>query len=172
VKTCIKCKISQSKDNFFKQAKSADGLFSYCKPCKNVNRRRYRASEKHKSDIWKAANHDKIKIYKQRDYIKNISTYKESHRNWRINNRGIRNSLEAARKSSKLKRTPKWLSKDDKKEIAHIYKVCAWLNSWKLEKYQVDHIVPIQGRTISGLHVPWNLQILTASENASKGNRI
>ena len=75
------------------------------------------------------------------------------------------------RKVAKLQRTPFWLNAGQEFEMECIYKYCAALRSVGLD-YEVDHMVPLQGKTVSGLHVPWNLQILTASENAAKGNRL
>lgn len=59
--------------------------------------------------------------------------------------------------------TPPWV---DRAELKRIYELAAWLGM------QVDHIHPLKGRNFCGLHVPWNLQLLTASENAAKGNRL
>lgn len=83
---------------------------------------------------------------------------------WRKANPGKVNARVAKRKANKLKATPKWLSKDQLEEIKRIYDSCP-------VGYHVDHIVPLQGKNVKGLHVPWNLQHLTAEENYRKNNK-
>ena len=64
-----------------------------------------------------------------------------------------------------------WLSKTDRDWMADIYKTSLEITEATGEVYQVDHIVPLCGKTVSGLHVPWNLQIIPASENAEKRDK-
>lgn len=56
-------------------------------------------------------------------------------------------------------------------EIASIYEACRKRSAVTGVPHHVDHIVPLQGRMVCGLHVHWNLQIMTASENCRKSNR-
>lgn len=72
---------------------------------------------------------------------------------------------EAKRRAKKLKATPQWLTKEDWSKIKEIYANCP-------DGYHVDHIIPLQGEDVSGLHVPWNLQYLTAKDNLSKSNKL
>ncbi len=64
---------------------------------------------------------------------------------------------------------PKWLNAGELFELESVYTYCSALRKIGLD-YHVDHVVPLRGKSISGLHVPWNLQILPGRENMSKGN--
>ena len=66
---------------------------------------------------------------------------------------------------------PKWLSKEQLKEIEDIYKLAKCFSLATGRSYHVDHIVPINSDTVCGLHVPANLQILEATDNLTKYNK-
>lgn len=77
----------------------------------------------------------------------------------------------AVRRAFKLHATPKWLSEQDKLHLKCIYQVAAMRNKESDTRWHVDHIVPLQGENVCGLHVPWNLRVITAEENLAKGNK-
>ena len=59
-----------------------------------------------------------------------------------------------------------------KSNIKAIYELCKQLTKLTGVKHEVDHIVPLCGEYVSGLHVPWNLRVITREENAKKSNKI
>lgn len=67
--------------------------------------------------------------------------------------------------------TPRWLSQEHWGQMNAIYEKARAMTVKTGIRHEVDHIVPINGKEVSGLHVPWNLQILTQVENVSKSNR-
>jgi 5-methylcytosine-specific restriction endonuclease McrA len=87
------------------------------------------------------------------------------------NNKGMYNAKTAKYRAEKLNRMLKWGKEKLKPEIEIWYTRARLATIFMGESYAVDHIVPLQGKNVSGLHVPWNLQLLTKSENSSKGNR-
>lgn len=68
--------------------------------------------------------------------------------------------------------TPGWLTVEQRKQIREIYKEAQFLSKETGQKYAVDHIVPLMGKEVCGLHVPWNLQILPFEENLRKSNKL
>ncbi len=99
-----------------------------------------------------------------------LSNNPEYHKAYSINNRGIVNAKTAKRRAVKLQATPKWLTKLQWSHITLFYNAAASLSKELGIKIEVDHIVPLQGEIVSGLHVPWNLQVLRLEDNRSKGN--
>ena len=116
-------------------------------------------------------NKEEKKAYDKAYRKANKEKIKDIKKAWCEANKEKVNALTAKRKASKLQRTPSWLTKEDWAEIEEFYKEAQRLREETGEEYHVDHIIPLQGKNISGLHVPSNLQILRATENLSKGNR-
>jgi hypothetical protein len=79
--------------------------------------------------------------------------------------------LVAARKIVIKQRTPKWLDAISFDRIKNEYQLAALLSKVTGSSWHVDHIIPLQGKLVSGLHVPSNLRVLPALENISKKNK-
>jgi hypothetical protein len=69
----------------------------------------------------------------------------------------------------KIQATPKWLSADQLEEMQGIYRRAIQLTSDTGVRHHVDHIVPLRGENVAGLHVPWNLRVVPWYENLRKG---
>lgn len=81
---------------------------------------------------------------------------------------GIYAAIQGKRRAAQLRRTPAWANL---RKIEQVYAEAAWMTVLMGEPWHVNHVIPLQGRLVSGLHVHNNLQILPGAENARKGNR-
>jgi hypothetical protein len=68
--------------------------------------------------------------------------------------------------------TPPWLTRKQKTEIRQIYQIAITMTQTTGERYVVDHIIPLRSEVVCGLHVPWNLRVITQGENLKKSNRL
>jgi hypothetical protein len=82
-----------------------------------------------------------------------------------------RSAMRARARASRLNATPSWLNKKDIEDIHFVYRTAAKLTDETGIQHEVDHIVPLQGKKVCGLHVAWNLEAIPASVNRAKGNK-
>lgn len=138
-KKCYKCGEVKLRSEFYKNRCSRSGLQSECKTC-DIERRL----------AWRERNRCKDRAAQAR--------YDKSKKG------------QARLKRQKLKRqkalrraTPKWLTQEQRMELALFYSNCP-------EGYSCDHFLPILGKEICGLNVTWNLRYVSKEENSKKGN--
>lgn len=115
-------------------------------------------------------NREAVRHARRALYEKNAEAARLATQAWTQANPHKVLASRAKRRSAKLLRTPGWLTAEDFKAIELIYAQAKALEASTGLPHHVDHIYPLQGRYVSGLHVPANLQVLTASENCSKSN--
>lgn len=121
---------------------------------------------------WNKINSDRIKAKASAWAKENLDKVKAHKRKYAENNRDKVNAATAKRRAAKLQATPPWLTKEQFDEIKNYYSLAKELQWLSEETLEVDHIIPLQGENVSGLHVPWNLQVLPRSLNISKSNKL
>lgn len=120
-----------------------DRQLAATKAWSEANSGRHRAAIK----AWRTAHADKVR---------------EKARAWREANRGLVVVYTRRRQAAVKRATPPWVNEA---EIIAIYKAAAALG------VEVDHIFPLRGKNSCGLHVPWNLQLMSKSDNRRKSNK-
>jgi flagellum-specific peptidoglycan hydrolase FlgJ len=106
--------------------------------------------------------------YHREWYAKNLEDKRAKNRQWSKKNPARHLAICAARRASELRAMPAWA---DQKAIDAIYEEAQRISRETGVVHHVDHIVPLRGKTVCGLHVETNLQIITAYKNLSKGAR-
>lgn len=144
---CVKCSEDKSEEMFYRNKSRANGFDQYCKVCRNSYTKSWSKTEVGKATRRKA----------RQSFYRNNKDYElAKSRQWR---------------GGKKQGTPPWLTEEQLLEIQMIYALARDCKVVTGEPYEVDHIVPIRGKSICGLHVPWNLQVLPADLNRGKGNK-
>jgi hypothetical protein len=172
-KTCSTCKTLKHISCFGKDKRSKNGLRSECKDCLKVYMKEYYQSNKlrlnAKNREYALENHQKISSYKRGYDDKNREKLNSQKRKWATENKGYYAHKSAERRCYKLDATPPW---SDLEKIKVIYTACQKITESTKKEHHVDHIVPLKGENVCGLHVWWNLRIIPAKMNLSKGNKV
>jgi hypothetical protein len=111
-------------------------------------------------------------LVKARARNRSVELQREYRKAWKQNNPEYTQASSNARKRRARHATPSWLTPEHKLQIRELYLAARRLTKDTGVKHVVDHIIPLRSNEVCGLHVPWNLQILTHIENSSKGNRL
>lgn len=153
-KICVKCTKTKSLSDFY------------------VNRNKCKKCCCKDAINWQSKNKDKVRKhlrkYQAKWRVKNAKIYKIQHnkrsKQHYLANKKYYNAKTRLREKRIRNAMPKWLTTGQIEEMKNFYKNCP-------EGFHVDHIIPLKGKNISGLHVPSNLQYLHAKENLSKSNK-
>lgn len=170
MKKCTHCKLGKPFSDFYKKKRpnGTFGLRTWCKSCEHEETkvRLGTPSQKLKKVVYDKRRREilgeKLK-QKYRDYYAKTKPARRAKvKEWQLSNPGRHNSYSAQGKLAISRASPAWV---DRIAIRSIYEKAKTLGM------EVDHIIPLRNSLVCGLHVPWNLQLLTKTENCRKRNR-
>lgn len=158
-KQCTRCEQVKLFLQFSKQSDKKDGHKSWCKACtKSYVAKHYQENKEkylEKAAIWHAENKDKHRL---------------SQAKHKRENRAAATADTAKYRADKDKRTPNWLTEFDHIHIKALYQLAAMRTRESGFPWHVDHIIPLRGRNVSGLHIPSNMRVIPGEENVRKNN--
>lgn len=128
-----------------------------------------REDVKDRKNRWYQKNHEKVK----EAAATRPNHIKQEYRNaWKENNRDQVLADNKVRRRKHRQATPPWLTRKQKSEIRQLYQIAITMSKTTGERYVVDHIIPLRSDVVCGLHVPWNLRVITQEENLGKSNKL
>lgn len=181
-KMCSKCNEEKRPEEFSKKKTTRDGLQCQCKHCCNMNHASWREEHKEYKEIARARTaahreecseeiNERARKRRKTWTLEQRAHSRKIKQIWEVANAATVAESRALSKAKRKDRVPPWLTKAHRREMLATYTLRDKLQALYGIKLHVDHRVPLQGKYVSGLHVPWNLQIITARENLRKSNK-
>lgn len=173
MKTCVHCREEKRLTDFHMDRSKPDGLNSTCKPCRTEICRRSvdntdQTQRKKNKKIWASDNLERARNATAKWRAAHPKENSEVYKRWAAKNRDKINATKRMRLAQKKAVTPAWA---DKERIKEFYRYAILMTQLSGVLHEVDHAIPINGKTASGLHCESNLQVITSSENLKKSNR-
>lgn len=174
-KVCSRCSEEKSTTDFPKKSRNKDGLAAHCRDCQTAWNKSYyhknKDAEKERHAKWREENYEHLRKWGMEYRSGKEEELREYCKKWRKENPDLVNYHSAKRRATERKATPDWLSDDQLSDIKAMYSLAKKFEGLCGIKYHVDHIVPLKGKNVCGLHVAWNMQLLPASSNIAKSNK-
>jgi len=126
------------------------------------------AGKQAKQDYY-ARNREAVIARAQARTPENKRAYK---RKYKDENPDMYKALVSLRRRRFRDATPPWITAEHKRRIRELYRMAIEMTRTTGERYVVDHIIPLQGESVCGMHVPWNLRVITQEENLAKSNAL
>lgn len=169
-KVCTKCGIDKPYSHYAKDSRAKTGTQCSCKSCQKAYAVAHKEERAALGKIWREKNTERNAAKNARLYRENLEKYKAAKKQWYQENKGRKNYLTAKRRAQMLKATPQWDEELNELVLSEAYKLAKLREAVSGVNWHVDHIVPLQGKTVCGLHVWNNIQVITATENQKKCN--
>jgi len=171
-KQCSICKSLKPLTSFYKDKSTKSGLKTACKECNNVKRKKkYHENPYDKNYKSLPEVKEYLKEYAKEYRTKNADKVKEVISLWAKNNTDKRLATTLKYKYFKVKATALWDSELTEFLIEEASNLAKRREKITGFKWHIDHVIPLQGKNVCGLHVWNNIAVIPAKLNQSKGNK-